>query len=555
MQKAILFLALAGLLIAASVQAQDLEQISKTKPVTINGGLSAGTFAYFSRGIENRQSPFGYSLSGNVNINIYGVSLPFYASINDQQTSFQQPFTRFGVSPKYKWIQLHAGWRTLDYSQFSLSNMNFLGGGLDLTPGLFRFSAMRGILKQSTLLGDINFGEPQFERKATAFKLGFGTSENFVDLIGFRAADDLASLQLKDSTAMLVPAQENLVVGVKNHLTLIKNRVTFDLDVAGSAFTSDVRADTLPIPGLNTQSLSGVFTPRLSSSANYAGESSLNFRLKRFSVSAKYRRVMPEYYSLGSEYILNDLEAVTLNPGFALWQGKVAFSGSAGWQRNNLDHRRVATNNRTIASVNVSVQPSANYGISLNYSNYSFQQQVILDSIYTDSLVVNQLNHNLMAVPRLMFTGERFIHTVLLTTNFQLLDDQNPAGNGQNSNQMVMANLMYSVNRKSSGLSLNTGLNYFDFQSGLVNLVRYGINLGFNVTTTDKKWILRFNSGWNNQVQADEFTQYLLFNGGLSYQAFDNTSFQLNGSFTNSKSVALPYSETRVQFSVLQTFE
>jgi len=553
----IIKIALSILLITTAnmLSAQNLDNVNSEKPVSISGNLSVGGFSYFSNGIAPRQSPFGYSLSGRLNVNIYGVDLPFYASINDQKTSFSQPFKRFGVSPKYKWIQLHAGWRTLNYSQFTLNNMNFLGGGIDLTPGKFRFSAMRGILKQSTLLGDINFGDPQFERKATAVKIGVGDEMNFIDFIGFQAADDLSSLQLSDSLSSVVPAQENLVLGVRNHLTLIKNRLLFDMDASVSAFSYDIRSDSIPIPFLENSSwMNSLFTPRLSSSANYAGESSLTYRIKMFSIAAKYRRVTPEFNSLGSEYILNDVEALTINPAFQLWKGKIMLSASAGRQRNNLDGMRANTNNRTIASVNLSVQPSAKYGVNMTYSNYSFQQQVVIDSIYSDSLVVNQLNHNFMLMPRYTHLGENYIHTVFLTLNYQILDDQNTAASQSASNTMQLANLIYSLRHKKTGLSINGGFNYFNFNSGMVNVNRIGANLGGGIQALNNKLNLRANVSYNIQTQNDIQNQFIILNFNTSYRVFKKTSISFSGNVNNSKSVALSYMESRFQISITQGF-
>ncbi len=536
-------------------QAQDLDQIDKSDAIKVSGNLSAGTFLYFSKGIENRQSPYGYSLTGRVNINIMGVDLPFYASINDQKTNFNQPFSRFGVSPKYKWVQLHGGWRTMNFSQFTLSNMNFLGGGIDLTPGKFRFSAMHGLLKQSTLLGDINFGMPQYQRKATAFKLGYGDRKNYVDLIGFKAADDLSSLVVPDTITSKIPAQENLVIGIKNHLTLIENRLTFDFDASGSIFSYDIRSDTLPIPQIADQAwMSNLFTPRLSTSANYAGESALTYRSKGMSVAAKYRRVMPEFHSLGSEYILNDVEALTINPAVQLLKNKMTLAASVGVQRNNLDGKRAQTNNRNIASINLSIQPSANYGVNLSYSNFSFQQQVIIDSIYSDSLVVNQLNHNIMIVPRFTYKSKNVTHMVFLTGNYQLLDDQNTNKTVSSSSQMMMANLAYSIRGNNSGFQSSCGLNYFNYTTSMVDLNRIGVSLGSSFTSRDKKLRVRVNTGYNLQDQGMQSTRFFLVSSSVSYQVLKKTSLQLFAQLTNSNSTMNQYVENRIQVTVSQSF-
>ncbi len=107
--------------------------------VTVSGGLNAYAGFYTADGIaaRNQASPFG--LSGAVTVALPGgISLPFSAVLGNQGSSFRQPFNQFGVSPTYKWATVHAGYRNVSFSPFTLAGHTFLGGGVELNPGKFR---------------------------------------------------------------------------------------------------------------------------------------------------------------------------------------------------------------------------------------------------------------------------------------------------------------------------------------------------------------------------------------------------------------------------------
>ncbi len=127
-------------------------------PLTLSGGIALDLRSYSASGIAPRQDPFFYSLGVNVNARIYKLNLPLSLLVTAKNTESSYPnfrelgnafgdrvgegirnqrdrFVRFGVSPHYKWARGHFGHRTMTFSQFTLSNLNFLGAGLELTPG------------------------------------------------------------------------------------------------------------------------------------------------------------------------------------------------------------------------------------------------------------------------------------------------------------------------------------------------------------------------------------------------------------------------------------
>jgi len=40
------------------------------------------------------------------------------------------------MSPYYKWITIHVGYRNINYSQFTLAGHTILGAGIELHPGI-----------------------------------------------------------------------------------------------------------------------------------------------------------------------------------------------------------------------------------------------------------------------------------------------------------------------------------------------------------------------------------------------------------------------------------
>lgn len=144
MIKRLFILILFGL-ISGTLQSQNLEGISKQKPVILSGGITARAMFYDANGITNRRQPFSYIFTGSTTISIFNsFTIPLSFTYSEQDRSFRQPFNQFGMSPYYKWITIHAGYWNVNYSQFTLAGHTFLGAGIELRPGIFRFDIISG---------------------------------------------------------------------------------------------------------------------------------------------------------------------------------------------------------------------------------------------------------------------------------------------------------------------------------------------------------------------------------------------------------------------------
>ncbi|TAE37181.1 MAG: hypothetical protein EAY66_06245, partial [Sphingobacteriales bacterium] len=165
--------------LSANVLAQDIAEMGKQKPFAINGSLGLGLGTYNVTGIPQRQRNFSYVLNGAPTVSLYGVSFPFSVVVSDQQQTYAQPFNQYGISPTYKWATFHAGWRSIEFSPFTLAGHNFLGGGVELNPRKFRLGFVYGRFNkaiedapnQPLALAQ----QATYKRMGYSAKLGYGT--------------------------------------------------------------------------------------------------------------------------------------------------------------------------------------------------------------------------------------------------------------------------------------------------------------------------------------------------------------------------------------------
>ena len=137
-------------LCSLTAYSQDLSTIKNEKPFAISGRIDARTIMYSSSGIDGRRSPFTYILSGAPTLSFYGITVPITFTISEQERNFSQPFNQIGLSPTYKWLTLHGGYRNVRFSPYTLAGHTVLGGGAELRPGKWEIGFMTGRLNRST---------------------------------------------------------------------------------------------------------------------------------------------------------------------------------------------------------------------------------------------------------------------------------------------------------------------------------------------------------------------------------------------------------------------
>lgn len=490
---------LAALFFCAQLCAQDLSQLKNEKPFRWTGVLNAGIDLYTNSGdVPIRSDRFAWRLSGNPTAYVYGFELPFSFTLGQQIRDVRYPtFNQFGVSPTWKWVKIHAGWRNMEFSPYTLAGHTFLGGGVELTPGKFRFAALYGQFHRaaSTNAGQEYF-LPTYKRMGYGLKVGVGTASNYFDIMAFKAKDNPNTLQIPDSLG--ITPGENLVLGVSGKATLWR-KISFSLDGAASAYTRDIRSDKIDLDSLNMGEYYGaeeVIAPRFSTRVNFAGKATAGYNSQNFGLNFAYEHIDPEYATMGAYFFNNDVENYTVSPMFAFARGKARLFGSYGVQRNNLLGNRSETSWRNIGSANLSLNPSPKFGLDLNYSNYRMNQTSTAFEL-SDSLKLSQATTQYSVTPRFSMFGKNAVHTLIFNGMYQFLDDQNPLTEKFGDVRARVGMVTWAASFTETKLSVNSGLNYNTVQLGDTKTANYGFSLGVGKPFAKERLTLNANTNFN----------------------------------------------------------
>ena len=410
----------------AHTKAQELSTIADTFFIKTTGGINAGLSAYTVHGMERRQDPFSYLVNANLNFNISDIiSMPFSATLCNGSKTYNQPsFYQFGMSPTYKSITLHGGYRNMRFSKYTLNGISYLGGGVEVNPpeGYVRFKAVygrlaKGIPFQDNIQGKIEL--PSYARWGWGSMLTLGTSDNFVDLIIFKASDNPRSVNIPDS--LLIQPKENLVLGFNTQLKLLKV-ISIKTEYAFSAFTEDTRMPEIVYDRYTyLNNLGGLFTPRESSNLSKAFSMNLGYTHEVFSLGFSFENVAPDYKTLGSSYFSNDFRNYLFNASVSLMQNKITLSGSYGVQQNNLSKEKEETTKRIIGSVQAIYSISDRLNVSANYSN--FTTNTTPSVVYlVDSVKMVQVAQNVGGTVNYTLPGKTVQQSVSVSANLQYSD-------------------------------------------------------------------------------------------------------------------------------------
>ena len=546
------------LLCCFNANAQDISNIGTQKPVTIQGTFGMGLGTYSSSGIDPREHSFNYLFSGTPILTIYGVSFPFSIVVSDQQRGFRQPFNQYGISPTYKWVTVHAGWQSIQWSPFTLAGYNFLGGGVELNPGKLRFGFIYGRFNKAIEQNSaqpLSFQTPAYKRAGYSVKLGYGTERNHLDITMLNAKDDANSLKNTPISTELAPA-ENLVLGISSKWSFLKHFV-WDFDVAGSIYTRNQKDDTLKNFRLDKINfIKDLITINASSQLSTAAQTNLGYQNKNYTIGLQYRRIDPDYKSMGAYYFETDVANYTVQGGIALMQGQLQLNGSLGFQNDNLLHDRAYTSHRNISSLGVSFN-KAKYGIDLRYSNYGITQDRGLNPII-DTFRVARTNYNVNTVLRYTLANEKLSHNFLLVGSVQSLVDLNHFTSLQNQSKSKTGNLSYQLGFNKAAFSINTTYNYTVADLSQLHTIIYGPTIGFSKQLDKGKLGLNAAFSYQQQQNNNKNAGNIFngsFNGSYRFSARDAANITFIYLKSNSNDVTLPaFNEVRSSLNLSHSF-
>ena len=475
---------MAGFIFTFDTKAQDLAAIGKDKnPVKVTGGFSATNTFYAANGIADRRSPYYWMLSGNVNVSLYGWSIPISATITQQNKSYTQPFNQYGLSPHYKSVTLHLGYRSMQFSNFTLGGNIFLGGGIEFSPkkSFIRYSAMGGrftkAVSESVTSGVIS-GTPAFERWGCGQKISLGSYAHGVDLIMFYAKDNANSISQKIADTFKLKPAENLVLAIATKQALTK-KLGIDLEYSYSIYTTDITIDRTQLTDNNYSNYLGALMKRnISTQYNSAVLGGLTYNTGKFQIKLAFRRIGPEYKSMGSIYLNNDLEDVQTGLGWKMFKNKLSVNTSGGVQWNNLNQQLSSRMTRIIGSLNLVYTHNEKLNFNANVSNTMSNTSVNNSRVTAnqlgltqnvDSLKYTQVTQSASLGVNYNTGGEQIRHVLFSNLAYQKANDSQ-----ENNSSFYNVNAGYQTTYKPWGLSGTLGAVASNSYASSINSVSIG---------------------------------------------------------------------------------
>ncbi len=448
---------------------QKAKAFSFKKGITMGGSLGLNTINYYaSQQQQGRRDPFNWFANGSLNINLFGLDVPFTFSYSNARMSYTQPFNRFKFVPRYKWINIIAGTSNMTFSNYTLAGHQFNGYGIELTPKKWKLQAMKGVLKEAIPYTDIrnpqNNTNASFKRVGYGAKLGYDHNGQSAELIFFKAKDDVSSIPIIPPGALNTP-MENIVLGFTGKKRIGK-KISVDIEYAISGLTTDLRGDTAKRSASPSYSLLARYLKQTNTTRYFdAVNAGFGYTGRNYALQLRYERIAPEYQTLGAYYFNSDMENITIAPMLRLFKGKLNLTGNIGVQRNNLDKLKASTTRRFVGNLNTNLILNDQWTVTAAYSNFSTYTNMRpkTDPFFQnnlDTLNFYQVNQNFNANLGYNFGNKIWRQGLMFMASYQRANDQS-AGSGPGTlSDFYSGNLSYSLSNTKKGSSLSASLNY-----------------------------------------------------------------------------------------------
>lgn len=531
-------LIVAGLLLLVyEIQGQNLENLGEKPPLEVSGGFNFMTTGYAVGGISARRDPFTWIASGNLNLDLYGWSIPLAFSYTNHQGRFQQPFNRYGISPQYKWIKTYLGYHSLTYSSYTLNGHTFLGGGIELTPGNFRVHAMYGRLRKAVEIDTLS-GQSQplvFARKGMATKVGYETPQGSISTIIFYAKDDPNSLVTFSDSSLVFPAQ-NIALSLIAKKQMGKH-LSWEGEWASSLLTRDIQSSPIPEDSLESSWSAWLIPIRQSTTQHQAWKTSLSLAMSKGFIQWQYERVDPDYQTLGAYFFNNDLENMTLGINWQFWQNRLSVNFQGGLQHNNLDQSEITQTSRWVSNYSINIRPADRWQLNTTYSNFTSFTNIRpqSDPFFTtefDSLNFYQINQNASLSSSYTFGNKERKHALSMSSTYQQANDVIPKQlPGEQISYYYSNNMAYRISIIPTDLGLSLGGNFHYSVLQEINTTTVGPLLSISKGFLEKKLRSSISTSYNRVLQNMIASSQVLtarMSGSYSYQKNHRFSLNLN---------------------------
>ncbi|MBK8699346.1 MAG: hypothetical protein IPN29_07270 [Saprospiraceae bacterium] len=531
--------------------AQDISGFKKQKPFAWNANINLFSSSIVSD--KNQYNPFAYGAALNGAISLYGIQIPLNFTYRERQASYAAPFSRFNITPSYKWIKLYLGHNQVEYNRYTLSGVPIFGIGFEINPGILRLGVLTGKANDTkfivdTLSSNSGIVNPH-QRQLTTYKVGIGSKTNYLDFI-LLTGKDTDKVVIEDDTLGL-PLQSNTNFGISAAFAILRNRISVSVNGAASGYTNNINGEAIDKSDLDNNKLLSFandnFTINKSTSVRFAGDGALTFHFGNFTVGGRYQRIDPFFKSFGINYLRGDHENISFQTSVTLFSGVLAVSGSYGIDRNNLYNLRLSTTKQNIYDINLQVNPLSWFGIDAQISNFNYNQNNTALNV-NDTLRFVQINANQSISPYLRFGNKRLSHTINLNFTNQTLDDITNQEEVVTNSKNQSVSLGYQFRNKVRKWNLGVNLFHFGYSSAENSTSRAGINMNAGKSFLKEKLSIRLRSSVS-RISANSDTKGLQVNIGptVSYKIGRGSLLVQFNFITRPASFSLNrYNETRI---------
>jgi hypothetical protein len=518
------------------------ESAAQDSWISLHGSFGAST-DYFSQGNSALpQLDPVHRASISMSLNLFNqVELPFSAYITNRGgAGYSQPFNQFGISPKVgNWLQLHGGYFSKNYSEFTLGDVRLIGGGADVTLERFQVSALYGYSLLSRNPDSTQNFAGTYSRRIMGGRASFTSGKSILALTLIHAQDDQNSITPILSTPK---PYENFVSSLSYTGNIIENVLDINAEGGISLFNANTKSMLADSNNRITEleSLVG-FNSSSSIDAAFRIGAGLNIS-ESFSIRGNMRWIGPGFISLGYAQMFNDVMDITISPSIRLFENMLTMNGSIGTRTNNLRGMKEATTSQVIGSLSVNVQLTQQIAIDASYSNFGIRSTAVNDTIRTSNI-----SQFFSLSPRINFQMFEATNTASVSAQYQSSNDNTQFSQRLINNQNTTISVMHSIAFQSS-LSFTTVAMQNSGQSGGASAIKTSvtnINETVGYSILDKALMLNASLGMNFiKAGADNSQFFVRCMVSYSAGAWGNLSLSvLNNSYDYSATGALSYSE------------
>ena len=342
-----------------SAIAQNVEQVIKSDPLQLSGGVTNSSIWTNNKG--SGTSAYSLYLSGNMNLNIAGfLNIPVsFAYTNRQLTkSCTSPFNRLSLSPQFKWIKAYIGYGSMSFSKYTMSGREFMGGGVELSPkDKWKIMAFGGRLQKAVEATE--YADASLKMCGGGFLLGYNAENFSISANVIKVKEFSSSLPYSPSDSAYVVPRDNVAASLNARVNILHN-LSLSGEYAMSFLSRMAEAD----------SVNGAwfFDSHGDVITYHAGKTALAYKIPIGSVDLYYERIDPNYTTLGTYYNTDDFERIGLKSQLQIAE-KLNVGANIGYQHDNLENQDVNSNSQFAYEVDLYIRPTEKLSVGLSASN------------------------------------------------------------------------------------------------------------------------------------------------------------------------------------------